>query len=43
MIRIEDAAVWIHCKEKKYSAKKRLCDIEKHWAKALCGFLKQRW
>ena len=29
MIRIEDAAVWIHCKEKKYSAKKRLCDIEK--------------
>lgn len=21
MIRIEDAAVWIHCKEKKYSAK----------------------
>ena len=29
MIRIEDAVVWIHCKEKKYSAKKRLCDIEK--------------
>ena len=39
MIRIEDAAVWIHYKEKKYSAKKRLCDIES-MAKALCGFLK---
>ena len=43
MIRIEDAAVWIHCKEKN-TVRKSGCAISKrHWAKALCGFLKQRW
>ncbi len=31
MIRIEDAAVWIHCKEKKYSAKKRLSMSPNRW------------
>ena len=40
MIRIEDGFIV----KKKNTVRKSGCAIlKKHWAKALCGFLKQRW